>query len=195
MESERPRNGARAGPKWSQGGPKMESGGLISSSRFSSFYPHPLIWERGKMYHLNERKKLLHTCQHVELVNYPFNWSSGGGTWSSVWQRGQPCMCSRGGGGGGGWGWGRKRSCRESWRVGKVWESWGRLHRGRCHWPGSACGRVLTRCIVSMGCTRGTCGGGVQCQQVGEGGSLAVPSQGHRLGVTTKVTDVLLDPA
>ena len=33
--------------------------------------PHLLICERGELYHLNEHKKLLHICQHVELVNYP----------------------------------------------------------------------------------------------------------------------------
>ena len=27
----------------------------------------------GELYYLNERNNLLHICQHVELVNYPFN--------------------------------------------------------------------------------------------------------------------------
>ena len=34
--------------------------------------PHPLTYERGELYHLNERKNLLNICQHVELVNYSF---------------------------------------------------------------------------------------------------------------------------
>ena len=57
MESGPPGNGVR-GPYF-----------LIMSLFIS---PHPLIYERGELYHLNERKKLLHICQHVELVNYPF---------------------------------------------------------------------------------------------------------------------------
>ena len=71
-----PQNGVRAAPKWSQAAPKWSQGCpkrgpyfLLTSLLIS---PHPLVWERGKLYHLNKRKKLLHICQHVELVNCPF---------------------------------------------------------------------------------------------------------------------------
>ena len=37
MELGPPQNGVRAAPKWSKGRPEIESGGLIISSRFSSF--------------------------------------------------------------------------------------------------------------------------------------------------------------
>ena len=80
MESGPPRNGVRAAPKWSQGRPKMESGppqnvvrGPYFLLTFLFISPHPLIYERGELYHLNQRKNQLHICQHVELVNYPFN--------------------------------------------------------------------------------------------------------------------------
>ena len=76
------RNGVSAVPKWSQGRPEMESGpppkGVRPAPNWSQgalfllISPHPLIWERGKLYHLNERKNLLHIFHHVELVNYPF---------------------------------------------------------------------------------------------------------------------------
>ena len=58
MESGPPQNGVR-GPYF-----------LLT---FLLISPHPLICERGDLYHLNKNKKLLHICQHVELVNYPFN--------------------------------------------------------------------------------------------------------------------------
>ena len=64
MESGPPQNGVRAAPKWSQG--------AILSPHISSHFSYPLICERGELYHLNEHKNLLHICQHVELVNYPF---------------------------------------------------------------------------------------------------------------------------
>ena len=57
MESGPPRNGVR-GPYF-----------LLT---FLFISPHPLIYERGELNHLNERKNLLHICKHVELVNYPF---------------------------------------------------------------------------------------------------------------------------
>ena len=56
----------KAAPKWSQGPYFLLTFLFIS--------PHPLIYERGELYHLNEHKNLLHICQHVELVNYPFKW-------------------------------------------------------------------------------------------------------------------------
>ena len=59
MESGPPRNGVR-GPYF-----------LLT---FLFISPHPLIYERGELYHFNEHKNLLHICQHVELVNYPFKW-------------------------------------------------------------------------------------------------------------------------
>ena len=43
---------------------------------FSPISPRPLICEMGCLEHLNERKKLLHICQHVQLVNYPFKASN-----------------------------------------------------------------------------------------------------------------------
>ena len=79
MESGPPRNRVRTAPKWSQGHPKMESGppqnvvrGPYFVLTFLLISPHPLICERGKLYHFNERKNLLHICQNFELVNYPF---------------------------------------------------------------------------------------------------------------------------
>ena len=82
MESGLPRNGVRPAPKWSQGRPEMESGPPRNGVRgpyflltFLLISPHPLICERGELYHLNERKNLLHMYQHVELVNYPFKGS------------------------------------------------------------------------------------------------------------------------
>ena len=30
------------------------------------------VYEKGELYDLNKRKNLLHICQYVELVNYPF---------------------------------------------------------------------------------------------------------------------------
>ena len=75
----------KAAPKWSQGRPEMKSGPLRNGVRaarngvrgsyfplmFLLISPHPLICERGELYHLSMRTKLLHICQHVELVNYP----------------------------------------------------------------------------------------------------------------------------
>ena len=79
MESGPPRIGVRAAPIWSQGRPELESGpprigvrGPYFLLTFLLVSPHPLIFERGELYHLNKRKHLLHICQHVELVNYPF---------------------------------------------------------------------------------------------------------------------------
>ena len=59
MESGPPQNGVRAAPKWSQGRTEMESGPPRSGVRgpyflhmFLLISPHPLICERGELYHL-----------------------------------------------------------------------------------------------------------------------------------------------
>ena len=49
------------------GPPRNEVRGPYFSLTFPLISPHPLICERGELYHLNKRKKLLHICQHVEL--------------------------------------------------------------------------------------------------------------------------------
>ena len=54
----------------------MDSVFFLLLLKFLFISPHPLIYERGELYHLNERKNLLHICQHVELVNYPFKGGS-----------------------------------------------------------------------------------------------------------------------
>ena len=62
----------KAAPKWSQGRPEMESGGLIFSSCFSSFL---LILSsvRGESCTiLTSIKSCFRQDEHAELVNYPF---------------------------------------------------------------------------------------------------------------------------
>ena len=73
MESGPPRNGVRAAPKWSKGRPEMESGSLIFSSRFFSFLLILSSMRGESCTILTSVKNLLYICQHVELVNYPFN--------------------------------------------------------------------------------------------------------------------------
>ena len=66
----------RADPKWSKGRPEMEAGppgNWVRESFFLLISLHFLTFEMGKFYHFNECKKLLQICQHVKLLNYPFN--------------------------------------------------------------------------------------------------------------------------
>ena len=58
-----PGNRVRAATKWCKGKPKMESGPYFRLT-FLLISPRPVICERGKLYHLNKSKTLLHICKY-----------------------------------------------------------------------------------------------------------------------------------